>query len=166
MTKLPGLCAQPGLTIINTESGGYGLAPRGSVDIDFDRGTADPGAQLLEKMVSGAYQGSLLFELLKRAAEAGLFSSEYASYLRGLSSLSARDINDFCLYPYSGEGVLSGGLGCSAESDRQTVYWLIDGFIERAAKLSAMNLAAVIVKSGKGTNPCLPVLCRCRGDDL
>lgn len=163
ITKLPELSKIPGLTIINTESGGYGLAPRGSVDLDYDRGTADPGAQLFEKMISGAYQGSLLLELLRRAAADGLFSEEYAAYINSVSALSARDINDFCQYPYSSCGVLSGSLRREVQADRLTVYYIIDGFIERAAKLSATNLAAVIIKSGKGGDPTLPVCVTAEG---
>lgn len=163
ITKVQELATKPGVTIINTESGGYGRAPRGSIDVDFDRSTVDPGAQLFEKMISGAYQGSLMFELIRHAIGDGLFSAEYSEYLDSLTGLSARDINDFCLYPYSSSGVLANGIRRESDNDRTMMYWLIDAFIERAAKLSAMNLAAVIIKSGKGTNPCLPICIAAEG---
>lgn len=157
ITKIPELIVKPGVAIINTESGGFGLARRGCVDIDFDSNTTDPGAQKFEKMISGAYQGSLMFELIRRAIAEGLFSAAYSEYLYGLTGLSSRDLNDFVLYPYSSNGIIARGMQREADNDRTTMYWLIDAFIERAAKLTAINLAAVIIKSGKGTNPCLPV---------
>jgi hexokinase len=41
--------------------------------------------------------------------------------------------------------------------DRSVLYYLIDAVIERAAKLVAINLSAVMEKTGKGKNPCAPV---------
>ena len=166
ISKLPDVSARPGQTIINTESGGFDRAPRSAVDIDFDRRTADPGAQLFEKMISGAYQGSLFYELLRRAAVDGLFSTDYASYISGIGGLASRDINDFLTYPYSDANVLARGIGgrnSGSEQDRVALYFLIDGFVERAAKLSAINLAAVVVKSGSGANPCRPVCIAAEG---
>ena len=43
------------------------------------------------------------------------------------------------------------------EEDCQTLYYLIDGLMERAARFVAFNLAAVMLKTGKGANPCRPV---------
>jgi len=37
------------------------------------------------------------------------------------------------------------------------LYYLIDRLIERAAKLTAINLSSVVIKSQKGKNPCFPV---------
>ncbi len=166
ITKLPELSSKPGITIINTESGGFAEAPRGSIDIDFDCSTADPGAQKFEKMISGAYQGSLLYEIISRAILEGLFSAEFSRYFTGVTGLTSRDINEFCLYPFSDTNVLARGmcrLDPECDNDRITMYYLIDMFIERAARLTAMSLAAVIIKSGKGRNPCLPVCIAAEG---
>ena len=38
-----------------------------------------------------------------------------------------------------------------------TLYYLLDRMVERAAKLTAINLSSVALKSGKGRNPCRPI---------
>ncbi len=186
IVKHPDVTSQPGSTIINIESGGYGGFERGEFDRRYDQTTADPGAQQLEKMVSGVYIGHVLLEVLHQAAADGLFSSDTATRLAALPSLAARDIDEFCNYPYASNHVLGrclSGSGSPApagaaaaagqpaqsatadeiEADRQILYALIDRLIERAARFSAINLAAVISQSGQGANPCAPVLITAEG---
>jgi len=149
-----------GSTIINIESGGYGKAPRGIIDEKFDRDTVDPGNQQFEKMISGAYQGSLLHEIMKKAIEEGLFSRQFDELMKSVHSISSWEINDFCLYPYSEKNVLSKATNnkiTGNDSDRLVIYYLIDAFFERAARLIAINLASIMIKTGTGKNPCLPV---------
>ena len=43
------------------------------------------------------------------------------------------------------------------EEDIVAIYYLVDALIERAAKLTAINLSSVALKSGKGLNPCRPI---------
>ena len=43
------------------------------------------------------------------------------------------------------------------------LYYLIDGVIERAAKFVAVNLAAIMQKTGKGKNPLKPVCITAEG---
>jgi hexokinase len=149
-----------GSTIINIESGGYNKAPRGIIDEKFDSHTADPGQQQFEKMISGAYQGSLMHEIIKTAIGDGLFSRQFEEQMKSVVSISSKEINDFCLFPYSEKNVLSKALYNKIpgnDSDRLIVYYLIDAFFERAARLTAINLASIMMKTGKGKNPCLPV---------
>lgn len=81
------LCAQPGTTIINIESGGYGKAIRGSLDKSFDSTTGDPGKQQFEKMIAGAYQGGLIFEVIRKACEEGLLSQQFANNLSNIKHM-------------------------------------------------------------------------------
>lgn len=56
--------------------------------------------------------------------------------------------------------------GSSPEIDIQnqlTLFTLLDACFERAARIVAVNLAAVISKSGQGKNPCYPVLIAAEG---
>lgn len=144
-----------GGTIINVESGGYGLAPRGLIDETFDSTTFDPNSQKFEKMISGAYQGGLILEVIKKAARERLFSTETANAILDIEELMAKEIDEFCLYPYSNKNIL--GRISKTEDDKMGIYYLIDGIIERAARLVVINLASIILKTEKGKNPCLPV---------
>lgn len=167
IVKLPAVEAQAGSTIINIESGGYGKISQSEFDLRLDRKTGDPGAQKLEKMISGAYVGPLVLEMLRQAALDGLFTLESASRLSDLQQLSARDIDEFCLYPDSDQTVLGKCInGSSPETNIEnqlTLYSLLDACFERAARIVAVNLAAVISKSGQGKNPCYPVLIAAEG---
>ena len=158
--KAASLKDKPGATIINIESGGYAKAPRGEIDNILDSKTVDPGTQLLEKMISGAYQGSLVTEVIRKAISEGLFSKDFEERFNKVEKLNSKDIDEFCAYPYSDKYVLSSCVnhgGSNSEKDRLTLYYLIDGVFERAARLVAINLASIILKTGKGKNPLMPV---------
>lgn len=60
-------------------------------------------------------------------------------------------------YPQGKGGPLSLALNTASEEGLATAYYLIDRLIERAAKLTAINLSSAAIKSGKGRNPCRPV---------
>jgi hexokinase len=165
--KLPELTGSEGSMLINVESGAYADAPRGTIDVAFDNTTVNPGKYMFEKMISGGYQGSLMLAVIKKAAEEGLFSAAFAGRLPILDTLASRDIDNFLYYPWSNKAVLAlcCGVDESEESnrDRMVLYYLIDAIIERAARIVAINLAAVIEKSGKGRNPCAPVCIAAEG---
>ena len=144
--------------IVNVESGGFGKAPQGKIDKDFDQSSNSPGMYIFEKMISGAYLGPLCLWAVHAAAAEGLFSKDTAQNLKKIKELSTKDIDDFMSYPEGRGGPLSSALQpASSEEDLATAYYLIDRLIERAAKLTAINLSSVAVKSGKGQNPCRPV---------
>lgn len=155
-----------GSMLINIESGDYGKAPRGRIDLEFDIGTVNPGRYTFEKMISGAYQGGLMLAVVKKAAEEGLFSEQALREFKKLEGLSSKAIDDFLYHPY-GRNVLAVCCGVAAEQrgteDRLTMYFLIDEMMERAAKLVAVNLSAVILKTGLGVNPCAPVCVAAEG---
>ena len=43
------------------------------------------------------------------------------------------------------------------------LYYLIDSIIERAAKLVAINISAILLKTGQGKKPCKPVCITAEG---
>ncbi len=143
--------------IVNVESGGFGKAPQGRVDRNFDQSSLSPGTYTFEKMISGAYLGPLCLWTLKAAADDALFSKELAQKLKKVEEINTKDINEFISYPESYDGALSSAFGRASEEDLLTAYLLIDNLIERAAKLTAINLSSAAIKSGKGQNPYRPV---------
>jgi len=164
--KLEGVIAKEGSMIINVESGGYRNIKRGTIDREFDSKTIDPGEYSFEKMVSGRYQGGLMLEVIKKAAQDGLFSLKFCQGISNIKELTSPDIDDFLCYPYS-KSILSSL--CSDKTiddtldDHLVLYYLIDSMIERAAKLVTINLASIMIKTGKGKNPCKPVCIAAEG---
>ena len=154
------IAAVPGTQIVNIESGGYGKAPRSDLDDIFDAGTGSPHTQLFEKMISGAYQGGLLLTILKRAADEALFTPATERNIKNIKELTGEEIDKFCKNPYS-SNVISESI--ADEEDRTRVYLITDAFYERVACLTAVDLAATILKSGKGKNPCRPVCISAEG---
>lgn len=154
--------------LINMESGGYGKFPTGLIDRKFDQTTINPGEANYEKKVSGGYLGGLAYVLLREAAEAGLLSETFKNNIQKMNTLSTIDADKFLYLPY-GDNLLSNSCSQDAEEgqkDRTTIYYLLDSLVERAAKLAAINLAAVVIKTGKGQDPCRPVCITADGSNF
>lgn len=154
ITKVDGLDVQ-GTMIINTESGAYGKLPRGKMDESFDATTNNPGEYQFEKMVSGRYLGPIVLEVLQGAAREGLLSENCSKTLTEMTDAALIDVNNFMYDPYDKENVFVQLV--ETEEDRTTIYTIIEALIERAAKLCAIKLSAMILKTNRGTNPCTPV---------
>ncbi|ABZ83791.1 hexokinase, putative [Heliomicrobium modesticaldum Ice1] len=81
--------------VINMESGNFDGAPASVFDERLDGQSAQPGAQRLEKMVSGLYLGELLrLILLELIQTKGLFGGQASPVLERPYSLSAADLSD------------------------------------------------------------------------
>ena len=154
ITKVDGIDRE-GTMIINTESGAYGKFPRGKMDESFDATTNNPGEYQFEKMVSGRYLGPIVLEVLQGAAREGLLSEGCSKMLLEMTDAALIDVNNFMYDPYDKENVFVQLV--ETEQDRTTIYTIIEALIERAAKLCAIKLSAMILKTNKGTNPCKPV---------
>lgn len=149
------LVNKEGHNLINIESGGYSPLFRGAIDEILDRKSRDSGKQLFEKMVSGAYQGSLVFQALISAGKEGLLTKEV---IEKVVSISSKDLSDFLLNPFSNEKSLSQAINkYGTYEDRIKIYLIINQLIERGAKLLAINVKAILKKADKGKNPCEPV---------
>lgn len=153
--ELPAECCRSGKMAVNMESGGYRGFKRGVIDERLDAATQNPGEHPYEKMVSGAYEGTIIYLTVKQACGDGLFSSTFASLLEQVHGFTMRQIDDFCYYPF-GDNLLA-ELTKNREEDRLTLYWLIDSICERSARLAAVNLAAILKKTETGTDPTRPV---------
>jgi len=147
--------------IINVESGGYAKGPRGTIDRQFDESTTNPGQQTFEKMISGAYLGPLCLMTITTAVKENLFSSTASERLSSINELTTEDVNDFLCKSKAGNNPLSAAVVNSnnelADMDVVTLLDLIERLIERAAKLTAINLSSAVLKSGKGQDPAKPV---------
>jgi hexokinase len=142
--------------IINVESGNFGKAPRSDLDISFDNTTMNPGNYTFEKMFSGGYFGGLCLAILKAAAGEGILTDQATVKLNKISELSTGEANSFMADMNSADNNLTACL--TEKQDRRVCATIIDTLIDRAAKLVAANLATVVLKTGKGTEPERPVL--------
>ena len=159
ITKNPVLCSREGSSLINMESGGYDRFPRSAVDEGFDSKLESPGTQLLEKMISGAYQGKLLLAYVDAAVREG-YLQQKGKKGDGPGSLEAREVDEFLAYPHGKNKLAESFPGAV---DKVALYHLIDAFFERAAALTSVNLTGVMQKTGAGKSPLAPVCITAEG---
>ena len=147
--------APDGSMCINVESGCFPRAPQSRLDKLFDATTADCGSYTFEKMIAGAYLGGLGGMVLKEAAKAGLFTPATARAVLAMPTPSSKDLNLFCHNPWQPTDHLA-ALPWSDE-DRRTALELCRPIYTRAALLTAVNIAAAVIRTGAGTDPLHPV---------
>ena len=148
-----------GAMIINSESGGFAKLAQSAFDKAMDAKTHDAGAQIFEKMIAGAYLGRLGLEVLKAAAREGFFTREAANGILALGSLDSMDLDNFCANHKADRPNPLDRIFVT-EPDRAAARRLATPVFERAAILTAIHLAAFIIKTGGGTNREAPV-CVC-----
>lgn len=150
-----------GSMIINIESGNFGKAPRTDLDIAFDRTTMNPDNYTFEKMFSGGYFGGLCLFILKTAAREGVFSDHSADMLMKINELTSEQANSFVADSKTNGNILS---DCFTErEDILNGVYIIDNMINRSARLVAASLAAVVLKTGKGSESGKPILITIEG---
>jgi hexokinase len=150
------LKVKQGDQIINTELGNFSKLNRGVIDIEFDKGTVNPGVNSFEKMISGGYLGDLVLNTLKKAADKGVIKDKTARGLSAVSNLKTKDLNDFLCSPRGGN-TLADILGEEGNEDNETIHYMVSSLVERAAKLSAAALSALCLKSGAGYSASMPI---------
>ncbi|HOJ77386.1 MAG TPA: hexokinase [Bacillota bacterium] len=150
--------------IINVESGGYRKAPQSLIDLEYDRSTVNPGMATFEKMISGRYLGDICTLVIRHAATDGIFTSNVSERLKTIT-VNTIDINNYICNPFNkaNDNPVTKALSEGNSEDYERMYHLIDRVVERAAKLVAISLAAMVLKSGKGQNPCYPVCITAEG---
>jgi len=147
--KLPSLDPS-GSMVINIESGGFNGFEQSDIDRAYDASTINPGFCTFEKIVSGRYLGGLALEALRAAAREGLFEGDEAvtQRLEAAREITAGDIDAF-LDDLHASSLIS-CLCCNHPSNCKTAYTILRAIIKRAAKLVAINLAAVLIHTGMG----------------
>lgn len=150
--KLPELTS--GSQIINVESGNYDIVP-GELDRRFMDSTKQPENYHFEKMISGAYLGSFSQVVIEEAIAERLLSEEFAERFYTLYPLNTTRMSNYLEMPHN----LSYDLvSCIYhETDATALYLILDAIIARAAKLTAVNLSAAVLKTGYGTQPRYPI---------
>ena len=144
-----------GSMVINVESGAFRRVQQSTFDKAMDAATNDCGHYSFEKMISGAYLGWLGFVVLGEAAKAGFFSVPAAAKIASWKRVSNKDLDDFCgAAPDADNPFLDAAFSAQ---DRETVVRLCTPVYERAAVLTAVNIASAILKTGAGNDPARPV---------
>lgn len=150
-----------GSQIINIESGDFRRPPQADLDIQFCNTTSDPGSYKFEKMFSGGYFGGLTLYVLQVAAKEGVLSASSPETIGKLADFHTWDANSFI------SGQISPGHPLVKiirdSNDAESCRYIIDALIDRAAKLVAGSMAAVILKCGKGRAPEKPILITAEG---
>ena len=146
-----------GSMIINAESGSFDKSPDSVFDNAVDAKSGNPGFGRLEKKIAGAYLGGLGLEIFKAAAKEGLFSAKAAAAVTGLGSLETMDLDNFCAnFKKPGRDNVLDSVFADSD-DAKTARRLGIPVFERAAVLTAIQLAAFVIKSGEGTDESAPV---------
>jgi hexokinase len=146
-----------GAQVINMESGNYSRPPFGTMDQDLARETRFPREAMLEKMISGAYLGSVVLCALRRAAAEGLFSPAVGEKLLALAALSTDELHAFLTRPTRTDHPLGALIAGVDDRELALLYYLGEMIVERAAKLTALTLSATLLKTGAGADPSSPV---------
>jgi hexokinase len=155
--KLNGHLGQ-GAQVINVESGGFAAFDRGPFDLEMDRCSENCGKNVFEKIISGVYMGDLTLQLLQ-ALEAqndmNIFSKQGAAVLLNMKELSNVHISNLAADNGKDTGVLNSKP--FTDADRIIMKMVFAAVVERAAFLTAVNIAAVVIKSGEGSDAERPV---------
>ena len=75
-----------------------------------------------------------------------------------IHELDTRDISDFLSVSMAGPNPLASLMQDAQKDDIISTYHILNGIVQRAAKLTAVDLSAIVLKCGKGQNPLSPVL--------
>lgn len=164
IAKIAGVRADiPSEQIVVCESGMFNKIPRSEFDIAFDKTTQTPGRYVLEKMCSGAYLGAVASYAVRAACKDGLFSAPAAEALTALKDFTLFDMDRFLYTPFKTDTVLGAALAKGTPEDYDTLYFILDIFVDRCARLVCAITAAAVIKTGRGKNPSMPVSILCDG---
>ena len=147
--------------IVNVESGCLRF-PLGDLDEGFINTTKDPDKYWFEKKISGAYLGPFSAFVIGKAIEEGILSSAFAERFSRIEPLNTTRMSNYLEMCHNAEYDL---VRCvdGNEEDATALYRILKSIIERAGKLTAINLTAAVLKSGEGTEPRYPVVINADG---
>ena len=126
----------------------------------LDQETNNPGRQLFEKKVGGAYFGDLCYQSIK-LAQGKILELNQGELLENSHLITARAISRFLANPQS-----EGPFAFLKDEDKKSLYFLLDEMITRSARAVALQLAAVMLQSNKGLNPLSPICINLDGSTL
>jgi hexokinase len=132
-----------GSQAINIEAANFNKIERGDIDIAFDRKSNSPGKHVLEKMISGGYIGPLCHAALNAAASEKVLSPAAGRMLLKRPQFVTRDLDAIL----EGSFASKGAFASLAKEDALAVRTIVTEIVERAAVLTAANLAAGVIKA-------------------
>jgi hexokinase len=132
-----------GSQAINIEAANFNKIERGDIDIAFDRKTNSPGKHVLEKMISGGYIGPFCHAALNAAASEKVLSPAAGRLFLEHSPFETKDLDAIL----EGSFVSKGAFTSLAKEDALAVRTIVTEIVERAAVLTAANLAAGVIKA-------------------
>lgn len=144
--------------IVNLESGTYDGLPRGDFDLVLDAASNNPGEKFLEKLTAGVYLGELCRLAIFAAADEGLVSSETANNVRSLGRFDSATVDAWAC----GEELCD---ICTEAEDADFIATVCRSLFERSARCMCVNLMAILMLTGEGTDPEKPV-CICAEGSL
>ena len=154
ISKLDGYLTA-GSQVINVESGGFKAFRRGAHDRQLDERSENPGSNIFEKAISGVYMGSLTLSLLQELVLEGVFSATGGEALSTMKELSTIHIDNLSAENGRDVGLL--GADAFTDADRDIMKTVFRAVVDRASLLTAVNILAVVVKSGVEQDPSRPV---------
>ena len=149
-----------GFQVINLESGNYSGLIQGQADLNLNKTTNNPGAYQFEKKVGGAYFGKLCHQIIELGIEE-LFSLEFKSLYNKWDEITTKEVGDFLQTPNKDNKFIA-----LNQKDKETLYYLFDEMVTRAARCVAAKLAAVMIQSGKNHNPLNPICINIDGSTI
>lgn len=149
-----------GRMLLNMEAAAYNRFPFGAADRLLHENDLQPGQHPYEKAVSGAYLGKLIYYTACLAVKADLFSPAFAEALAAAAPFTTVEADSFVREP-AGNNRMAGF--CANETDRERLLALTTRLYERAARFAAVNLTAVLLQSGLGTDEKRPAFICCEG---
>ena len=150
-----------GREIVNVESGCLALE-LGDLDKEFVSGTKDPAKYWFEKKISGAYLGPFAAHVIEAAIKEGVLTESFGERFSAILPLDTTRMSHYLEDCHNPEYDLVKAVGDN-EEDAAALYKIIKAVIERAGKLTAINLTAAVLKSGEGKNPRYPVVINADG---
>ena len=150
-----------GREIVNVESGCLALE-LGDLDKEFVSGTKDPAKYWFEKKISGAYLGPFAAHVIEAAVKEGVLTKAFGERFKTILPLDTTRMSHYLEDCHNPDYDLVKVVGDN-EEDATALYRIIKAVIERAGKLTAINLTAAVLRSGEGKNPRLPVVINADG---
>lgn len=149
--------------IINCECGKFDQVARSDFDYSFDKKSDKPGQGIMEKLCSGAYLGSIAYEMLIAASKEKLFSQTICEKVSSLDSISTVDVSSYLIAPYSQKNKIAAIIFDGTTEDKEILFQLMDLLVERCARMAASILASCAIKSGEGKEASKPICMLCNG---
>ncbi len=146
--KLDGEHSVGPVMAVNIESGNFNRLAMSAFDLRLDQSSRAPGRQILEKMISGAYLGRLVFEILLQAGSEQVISDAAYQMLKQLGAIETKSLN-VLLDPELDALALFPAFDAK---DLAIAAGVAGAVLDRASALTAINIAAATISAAKSSS--------------